>query len=196
MAIIKSALEIALEKTRNVEADKEALEANTYITEGKKAVSKFLYDESCNLNEYLEKYKNKRLSWFKEGMLQALLGNLKLPADEIALKQSKRAGEGLFPIIRDNKRLNKLLSQMEHFLGEYLEERKRVVAAVEQQYAPRLRQKEEELSRHTGAQVRIDPSQDPDFLKLLRQNLALLEDRYNKVLDQVKQEIKRMAKEA
>jgi len=41
MSVIKSALEIALERTQNVEANKEALEANTYATEGKKAVSHF-----------------------------------------------------------------------------------------------------------------------------------------------------------
>ncbi len=195
MALIKSAIEIALEKTRNVEADKEALKANTAITEGKKAVSGFFSDEKTDLKELLKRSDEKKLPYVKEGMLQALLANIKLPVNEIALKQCKKAGEGLFSIVRDTRRLEKLLSQMEHFLEEFLEERKRLEASVKQQYAPVLKQKEEEMSKQLGARVRIDPSQDPEFQKLLRQNLTLLEDRYNKVLNQVKQEISRMSGE-
>jgi len=81
---------------------------------------------------------------------------------------------------------------MEQFLQDFLQERKRVVEAVDQRFAPVLRQKEEQLSRQMGARVRIDPAMDPDYQKLLRENLAILEDRYNQVLEQVRQELRRM----
>ena len=94
MSVIKSALEIALERTQNVEANKEALEANTYATEGKKAVSKFLSEESVDLKKLLDGFDKKHLAHVKEGAVQALLANLKLPADEMSLLQSKKAGKG------------------------------------------------------------------------------------------------------
>ena len=89
MAEIKSALEIALERTQDVEANKEALEANTFMTEGKKAVSKFLSEENVDLKKLLEGLDKKHLRHIKEGALQALLANLKLPLDEVSLLQSK-----------------------------------------------------------------------------------------------------------
>ena len=54
MSEIKSALEIALERTQDVVANKEALEANTFMTEGKKAVSKFLSEENIDLKKLME----------------------------------------------------------------------------------------------------------------------------------------------
>jgi hypothetical protein len=193
MTEIRSAWEIALERTKDVAPDKQALQANTYKTEGKKAASKFFADEETDLKELLKGYDNTQLVHVREGLLDALLANLKLPADELALTQSRRAGRGLYAVIKDQKRLEKLLNQMQQFLEEYLEERKRLIQAVEQQYEPILRRKEEELAKQMGARVKLDPAMDPEYNKLLRQNLAHLEERYNEVLEQVKEEITRMA---
>jgi len=193
MSEIKSAWEIAMERTRDVAPDKEALEANTYATEGKKAASKFFADEEVDLKKLLASFTAAQLVHVREGLLEALLANLKLPADDPALKQSRRAGEGLHAVVRDEKRLDKLLNQMQQFLGEFLEERGRLIQAVEQQYEPILRRKEEELAKQMGARVKLDPAMDPEYNKILRQNIAQLEERYNQVLDQVKTEIRRMA---
>ena len=60
---------------------------------------------------------------------------------------------------------------------------------VEQNYAPRLRQKEEELARQMGTQVKIDPASDPEFVAALRKGLADFEVRYSEVLQRVKSQI-------
>ncbi|UCF98214.1 MAG: hypothetical protein JSV89_01455 [Spirochaetaceae bacterium] len=193
MSEIKSALEIALERTQDVEANKEALEANTFITEGKKLVSKFLSEENVELKKLLEGFDKKHLRHVKEGALQALLANLKLPADEMSLLQCKKAGQGFYALAADGKHLGKLLNQMEQFLSDFLQERKRVMEAVEQRFQPILQQKEQAMSQQVGARVKIDPAMDPDFQKMLRDNMTILEDRYNQVLARVKQELRRMS---
>jgi hypothetical protein len=196
MAIIKSALEIALERSKDVEADREALEASRFLTEGKKLASKFLAEaeiqEEVNIRAEIEKFEPKQRKSVKEGVLQALLANLTLPADEMALVQGKRAAKGFSGLTTDTRQLTRLLNQIEQFLGDYLEERKRLVTAVEQRYAPILRQKEQEMSRQVGAPVKIDPMMDPGFQKMLRENLAVLEDRYAEVLGQARQELRRL----
>ncbi len=193
MSEIKSALEIAMERTQDVEANKEALEANTFQTEGKKAVSRFLSEENVDLKKLLDGLDKKHLRHIKEGALQALLANLKLPADEMSLLQSKKAGQGFYALSSDSKHLGKLLNQMEQFLGDFLQERKRVVEAVEQRFQPILQQKEQAMSQQVGARVKIDPAMDPDFQKMLRENMTILEDRYNQVLARVKQELRRLS---
>jgi hypothetical protein len=193
MSEIKSALEIALERTQDVEANKEALEANTFITEGKKLVSKFLSEENVDLRKLLESFDKKNLGHVKEGALQALLANLKLPADEMSLLQSKKAGQGFYALTADSKHLAKLLNQMEQFLADFLQERKRVVEAVEQRFQPILQQKEQAMSQQLGARVKIDPAMDPDYQKMLRENMTILEDRYTQVLAKVKQELRRLS---
>jgi len=196
MAIIKSALEIALERSKDVEADREALEASRFVTEGRKLASKFLAEaeaqEEVNVKAEIEKFEPKQRVPVKEGVLQALLANLTLPVDEMALLKGKRAAKGFSALTNDAKQLSRLLNQIEQFLGDYLEERKRLVSAVEQRYAPILRQKEQEMSRQVGAPVKIDPMMDPGFQKMLRENLAVLEDRYGEVLSQARQELRRL----
>jgi hypothetical protein len=193
MSVIKSALEIALERTQNVEANKEALEANTYATEGKKAVSQFLSEENVDLKKLLDGFDKKHLGHVKEGAVQALLANVKLPAEEMSLLKSKKAGEGFHALVSDSKHLSKLLNQMEQFLADFLQERKRVVEAVDQRFEPIRRQKEQAMSQQLGAKVKIDPAMDPDYQKILRDNMTILEDRYAQVLGQVKQELRRMS---
>ena len=193
MTVIKSALEIALERTKQVEASKESLEASKYNTEGKKLVSRFLNDEEVDLAQELKSFDSSKVKWVSAGIYEALSANLILPIDEVALKKNKRVREGFFSIIKDSKKLNRLMNQLENFLGEYLEERKRLQTALEEQYAPRLRQKEEEMSKQLGSPVKIDPMQDPEFGQLLRKNLIMLEDRYSAVLKEVKQELNNMS---
>jgi len=192
MGEIKSALEIALERTKGVEADKEALEASRFVTEGKKAVSRFLSEDGYDLKAAIGAFSGKQAGWVREGVFQALSANLKLPFDEMAMLGSKKAGKGFQALVNDPKKLARLLAQMDQFLEDYLGERRRLVETVEKKYLPILRQKEEEMSRQMGQRVRIDPAMDPQFQKMLRDNLALLEERYAEVLEQVRQELRRM----
>jgi hypothetical protein len=195
MGVIKSAIEIALERTKGVEADKEALEASRFITEGKKAVSRFLSEEGVDLKPILAGYTGKQAAWVRDGVFQALAANLRLPFDEMALLGAKKAGKGFQALASDPKKLQRLLAQMEQFLEDYLAERRRLVEAVEKKYAPILRQKEEEMSRQMGQRVRIDPAMDPQFQKMLRDNLAMLEERYAEVLEQVRQELRKLCEQ-
>ena len=65
-----------------------------------------------------------------------------------------------------------------------------MIDAVEKQYAPKLRKKEEEMSREMGRPVKINPAADPEFQGLVRQYLSQLDLKYSEVLDGAKEEIK------
>ena len=90
------------------------------------------------------------------------------------------------------KMLRKMFAQLQSFFEEYIEEKDRYREAIEKQYAPRLRQKEEELSQKMGQPVHIDINSDPEFVALVRKNLAALEDKYATVLAQVKGDLQTM----
>ena len=192
MSIIKSAYEIAMENTKNVNGDKESLQANKFKTEGKKIVSQYLDDSVENIKDEIKKYKDKELKWVKDGILEALLSNMVLPANDFSLKKTKKVGEGLFSILKEAKKLGTMLNELEHFFKEYFEERERLTEAVKQQFMPKLKQKEEELSRQLGAPIKIDPESDPEYTAFLRQNLSRLGSKYNEVLNRVKDEVRSM----
>ncbi len=190
MGVIKSAYEIAMENSRSIEANKELVEANRLRDEGRKLVSKLLDDPSFDLKAVLKAYDPAQVKLVKEGLLQSLLANLVLPIDEFSMKNTKRIGEAVSATVPDARKVTMIFSQLDGFFKEYLGERKRLVDAIDKQYAPKLKKKEEELSRQMGRPVKINPAADPEFQALVRQYLSQLDGKYGEVLEGAKEEIR------
>ncbi len=190
MGTIKSALEIAMENTKGIEGNKEIMEINRLKEEGKKLVSKLIDDPSFNLKEAMKTYDKNSLPRVREGFIQSLLSNLVLPMDEIAMLRNRKIGQALTSAVSDAKRLSMMFSQLEHFFKEFMDERKRLLENVERQYAPKLKKKEEDLSRQLGRPVKVNPAADPEFQAIIRQYMGQLDAKYNEVLAGAKEEIK------
>ena len=192
MSIIKSSFEIAMERTKAVEGNKEALEANNLKKDGRRLVSLFLDNQITDLKKELNRIDKNKLKWVKYGVFEALVSNITLPQDEFGFKKNRKAGEALYAIVAESRKLGRILGELEHFFREFIEESKQLREAAEAQYAPKLRNKEQELSKQLGTDIKIDPSSDPEFVAFLRRNMANLEERYNTVLKNAKEEVKRI----
>ena len=193
MGTIKSAWEIAQENTKGIEGDKGLVEANRLKDEGKKLVSKVFEDPSFNLKEALKAFDKKQLENVRDGLVQSLLANLVLPMDEAAQARNKRIGEAFASVAADSKKLSLMFSQLESFFKEYMDERARLIEAIERQYAPKLQKKEEEVSKQLGRPVKINPASDPEFQGLVRQYLGQLDAKYDEILSNAKEEIKALS---
>jgi len=190
MGVIKSALEIAMENSKGIEANKELVETNRLRDEGKKLVSRMLEDTAFDLKAVLKGYDAAQARLVKEGLVQSLLANLVLPIDEFAMRDLKRIGDAVSLAVTDSRKVVTIFSQLDGFFKEYLSERKRLVETVERQYSQRLKKKEEDLSRQMGRPVKINPAADPEFQSMIRQYLSQLDMKYGEVLDGAKEEIK------
>jgi len=85
-----------------------------------------------------------------------------------------------------------MFSQLIQLTGQYLQELAHYDQALRQQYAPKLRKKEEELSRRIGREVKIDPMQDPEFIAFYNQNITALRGNYEPIVEQAREEAKRL----
>ena len=195
MGEIKSAIEIALEKTMGISIDKQSVQADEYTKKGKKIISSFLDDKNASLDGCFKGMEKKQIEWVREGMFHALLANLYLPHDEHALTKLKQVQEGFLKLIANNKKLKLLFDQLEGFFSEYMEGKKRLREQIEAQYAPRLQQKEEAMSKQLGTPVHLDPESDPEFKKIVNRTFSQFDERYKTVLEQVKGELNAMFKE-
>src|SRR5208337_1101481 len=126
MGVIKSALEIAMENSKGIEANKELVETNRLRDEGKKLVSRMLEDTSFDLKAVLKGYEAAQARLVREGLVQSLLANLVLPIDEFAMKDLKRIGEAVSLAVSDARKVTTIFSQLDGFFKEYLGERKRL----------------------------------------------------------------------
>jgi hypothetical protein len=192
MGRIKSALEIALERTEGVKSDKASIDQFEAKQRGKRLANAFLENpQSKILDEELKKVPKEQRESLKQGIFDVLISQISLPATKEDEQRIEAAGRGMQPVINDG-RFAALCKQLSQALSQYLAEAAQYDKAIRQQYAPKLRQKEEELSRRMGREVRIDPFQDPEFIAFYNQNINALKGNYQAAVDQVRDEAQRL----
>ena len=191
MGRIKSALEIALERTESVKTDKASAGQFDAKQQGKRLANAFLADQSKNLEDELKKCPEDQRESLKQGIFDVLSPQITLPVTAEDIPRIEAVGKGLHFLIKDS-RFASMYKQFIQLLSRYLDEAAQFEQAVRQQYAPKLRQKEEELSRRMGREVRLDPFQDPEFITFFNQNLNALKSNYQTAADQVRDEAVRL----
>ena len=191
MGKIKSALEIALERTESVKSDKGGIALFEAKQRGKKLANEFLEGAVLSLDDEIKKEASDTRESLKQGIFDVLLSRITLPVVKEDLKRIESAGAGLASVIA-NKRFGEIVKQFNQIMSQFLDESAQYEEAVKRQYAPKLRQKEEDLSRRLGRQVKIDPLQDPEFIAFFTQNINALKGNYQAAADQVREEAARL----
>jgi len=191
MGRIKSALEIALERTESVKTDKASVGLYEAKQQGKRLANAFLADPSKNLEDELKKFPKDQWESLKQGIFDVLAPQITLPAAAEDMARIEAVGKGLRVLISDG-RFAAMYKQLIQVLSHYLGEAAHYEQAIHQQYAPKLRQKEEELSRRMGREIHLDPFQDPEFVAFYNQNLNALKANYQAAVDQARSETLRI----
>ncbi|MDR2071614.1 MAG: hypothetical protein LBP81_09400 [Treponema sp.] len=191
MGRIKSALEIAMERTESVKGDKRSIHQFETKQQGKRLANEFLESagggNAVSLEQEIKKTSAEQRDAFRQGIFDVLLSQIALPVSPEDEKRIEAAGKGLQAVIGDNK-FAALCKQLSQYIARYMSETQQYDAALRQQYAPKLRQKEEEFARRTGQQIRLDPFQDPEFVAYYNQNMNALKANYRQIVDQVKEQ--------
>jgi hypothetical protein len=190
MGRIKSALEIALERTESVKGDKDSIGQFEARQQGKKLANDFLEDPSRGLEEALKKTPREQRDSLKQGIFDVFFSQITLPVSRDDEKRLQTVGRGLQTVISGG-RFPALYKQFIQLLSRYLDETDQYDKAIRRQYEPKLRAKEEELSRRYGRQVQIDPLQDPEFVNFYNQNMNALKENYQGAVEQVREEARR-----
>jgi hypothetical protein len=107
------------------------------------------------------------------------------------LNRIEAAGKGLNAVI-GGKRFGDISRQMVGVLNQYLDEAEQYEEAIKRQYAPKLHQKEEEVSRRIGRHIKLDPFQDPEFVAFFNQNMNTLKTNYEGAIVQIREEATRL----
>jgi hypothetical protein len=190
MGKIKTALEIALERTESIKSDKVAIEQFEAKQTGKRLANSFLENPEKNAKALEDAIKNaskEQRTSLKEGMFEALLSRITLPAEKEDKAHLHAIGKGLQAILKNNH-FHGLYHQTLDVLSRYLEENAQYEDAVKRQYEPRLRKKEAELSKRYGQSVKLDPFQDPEFVAFYKQNMDAFKSNYQVVVDETRKE--------
>lgn len=195
MARIKSALELALERTQDVQGDRAKLDEYEEKQRGRKVYVQLAENSAMTADEVkkaMTAASTRNVKWVEEGFLDALIGNLTLPNEQIDIQRLPLLKKGFEVIVKDRKRLSGIFEQLQQFFSQFLTNKQQIIEQLRKQFEPRLRRKEQELAQRTGRNVHLDPSQDPEFAAALNDNLSALQEQYSEVLERVRQELTSM----
>jgi hypothetical protein len=195
MAAIKSALEIALERTKDLKADPKALAANAARQEGKRLAGEYLSDPTAiDFGAKFSTIAKDAKENARAGAFEVFASRIQLPmsavinpdADLVILAAGMKA---LNTVPFGEKKMQATFDQLGGFLKQYLDDAKKVEEAIRKQYAPRLKQKEQEMSARMGRPIRIDPMSDPEFAAFYKQNVGQMRTQYQDALDKAKADL-------
>jgi hypothetical protein len=207
MAMIKSALEIALERSKDIKVDEAALEANALRIEGKKAAGRYLEEpETAPLGERLSKYPKEKRGPVREGMFEVLAAQIQLPINDSSVSKldilsagfsalAANSGTGILGGVGSavaDKKVQALFQQLAGFFKQYLDDMKNVEQQIRKQWAPKIREKERQMAARMGQDVRIDPMSDPEFAAFYKQNVSAARAQYQGALDKAMEDLAAM----
>ena len=195
MSEIKSALELALERTADVKSDKSSLEAHEARQSGQRLAGRFLDDSSINVAAEIRGLDRDKRDATREGFLHVMLSHLALPGQESDLQRLRLVQKGIAGVVRDANLVDSLMDQVIQYLEQYLDTKNQLTERLREQFEPRIRQREQQIAQQTGRHVRLDPANDPEFAKALNQNMQRLQAQYAQVIDQAKAQIEQIIAE-
>jgi class 3 adenylate cyclase len=190
MGQIKSALELALERTSDIAADKSGLEARENKEAGMRLYAWLENGDGEKVQRFLDEHEGDARRTALEGFMDVLLTRIALPSSEHSLDEIpviEKALEILFP---GQKAVAVIPGQIRQFFEAYLADRNRLVEALTERFEPMLREKEQKLAQQTGQRVRLRPEMDPEFNKALQANLDSMNEQYAQVIDKVRGELR------
>lgn len=192
MGKIKSALELAMEKTADMAIDREKLKQNDLKKKGQILASSIISGSEKKGEEKLASYEADQLSFVKLGIGETLLSNIRLPL-YINSESNLKIIEKTFSLISDNEEIYSLIfSQLQQLFDKFVEDIQNLNEGLKQQYMPILMQKQQQMAQKTGQNIQLEPEQDPEFMDLLSKNRQALEEQYNTVIAQAKSELNKI----
>lgn len=193
MALLKSAWEIALEKTANIEADPEKIREEMAFTDGRRLAGSYLTDlenDGKVIKSEYETASDDKKEVLKKAFGTTILLNIALPQSEEYEQRIERMIFIASIIDGEQGETTLLISHVGQFMGKYLNARDSLLERAREQYEPHWQQKRERMMQQYGKTDGLSLDQDPEFINLVQKSFAQLSDQYQQVLDEAKEQIK------
>lgn len=188
MGKIRSALEIAMEKTENIAIDENKIRQSQEDDKIRRIAGEYLAKEERDdsLLKTLEDHDGVALKRALKGLL---LSSLSLPTYEVTDDRFSRLRAIMERVMGDNRNAMDLYGRITDFLMQYPKHRKQLLDALKKQLEPMLEEKSEELSKKLGREIHLSVEEDKETLEIIEQNLERLEKQYSENLDQAKKSL-------
>lgn len=183
MALIKSALEVAMERIESVPADPQGLLRADLHKKGARLAVTALQEEGMDLNAALSKFPAEEQESVREGLLKVLLARIVLPKAEAQI-ENLVALKAAFVSLKEE--CAPLLDKVIEISQQYVLQKDKVKKQLDEHFLPLMRQKEAQISEKTGRKVRLSAENVPEIQAAYKEQMHAFEDHYHSALDQLR----------
>ena len=193
MGKIKSAWEIALEKTESIEIDENRIRHNATIDAIRRIAGSYLLSDEDTEEKTaaaLAAYGDEDL---KEALGQSIINSISLPlTDEEESKKPQRLAFLLSIALKGNGEAEDFLSQILAHVSQYPKHRKQLMEQLKSQFEPMLKEKEERMRQQYGEAPHLTMENDKECREMANKYLERLQKQYQDTLDDAKQQLKEL----
>jgi hypothetical protein len=195
MGEMKSAWEKAQEKVEKLgNLTEEEIKQLECVPVGNKLAAKYLQDTDYDLDAELTKYKGTGLrKYIAQGAQEIFMHNITLPQNERDKQITKQAMAGL-RIVKENKnQLTTILDRIINLLNYYEQARQQTYTQFKKGFEARLQEPSQPLQKQSGNPASIEAQLQAQFQAEWLNLSSQLSTQYEKVLDEHKQHIQKIA---
>lgn len=187
---IRSALEIALEKVKQIEVSDDELERDEYLEKGKRLAAQYLKDTKFDLKTQVSSQSKTNKKYLLEGIETVLLQNIVLPQNERQKNELRKVLEGIV-IIKDTKGpLSQVCAQLEQIFDQYDKVKKQNYNLLKQKFVAQFEEKREMMEQQMGTKIKIDVERQPEFQKTWQEMVRQINTEFESAVWEMKQYLK------
>ena len=182
MARIKSAWEIALEKTQDIEIDEAKYRSDTLEREGMALAGGYLNNTDQKIDVVAAKfasYSKEDLPIVRRGMIGTILSNISLPSDDIYQMRFDRTTDLVNLVTKGDMQAMGLMQQIGDFLKQYIDAKTAFVDRMKEQIQQAMENNPEGVN-------------SAQYSQLISQNLKKMDAQYGEALENTKQSLKQI----
>ncbi|HAN42000.1 MAG TPA: hypothetical protein DCP98_01080 [Sphaerochaeta sp.] len=182
MARIKSAWEIALEKTKDIEIDEEKYRTDKLSKDGMALAGGYLNNTDKKIEEVATQYASytgEDLKLVREGMVNTIMANISLPSDDIYQMRFERNCDLVNLVTSGDSQATGLMQQIGDFLKQYLDAKSAFVDRMKAQIQQAMENNPEGVNSQQYSQI-------------INQNLKKMDDQYGEALENTKESLRQL----
>ena len=194
MGKIRSAWEIALEKTENMEIDQDKIRHSQDVDKIRRIAGQYITAEEAEADEakLADALSAFDPALLREALESTVLNSLSLPQDEeVFLTKTKRIST-LISIAFPSEDLLSFYGQVTEQLSQYPAHREDLLKRLKEQLEPMLKQKEEAMRQKYGESVHLTVENDKESMETVKNYLERLNKQYDDTLVNAKATLKEL----
>jgi hypothetical protein len=188
MAEIRSTLDMVMERAAKLcdtaDSMSEILDCSQ---DGMRAGAEYLQNKDIDISKKITAISADGQPSFIKGMLDIFSRNLVLPRDEEIKGEDSLAGiQKLGEACGKDENLANLINEIRTIMSRYIDHKKQLRGQLEENFASQMGQMEDNLTQQTGIDMKLEPSQHPQFAKEWQNVTISLNEQYGNALEQYK----------